>query len=346
MAALPAQAPRRATAISGPLAQPAALRHRAEDSLPVRHLLTLEDLGPHGLRAVLDLAHRLKSDPEAFRGVLDGGRLGMIFDKPSTRTRLSFEAAAWLLGMLPVAMRRDELQLGRGETVEDTARTMSLFLDAVTIRTFDQELVARLAAAASIPIVNALTNEHHPCQALADVMTLEEEFGTLPGVRLAFIGDGDNVCNSLIQAAGLVGFDLRVATPVGYEPDPGVVADARGRAAASGAALTFTHDPRVAVQDADAVYADVWTSMGREAEWEARSAAFTGFRVDAPLMARAAPHAVFLHCLPAHRNEEVTDDVIDGPASRVWVQAGNRMPTEAALLYALLTGDLQGGRLA
>jgi len=312
---------------------------------PPHHVLTLDELGAAGLRSLLDLTHRLKRDPEPFRGRLAGGRVGMIFHKPSTRTRVSFESAAWTLGMLPSVLRADELQLGRGETVADTARTLSLYLDAITVRTFAQALVEELAAAASIPVINALTNEHHPCQALADVMTLEEEFGRLKGLRVAFVGDGDNVCVSLIQAAALGGFELRVATPPGYEPDPDIVAGAREGATATGGSIVLTHDPVEAVIDADGVYADVWTSMGKEAEGDARRHAFAGFRVDASLMSRASKTAIFLHCLPAHRGEEVTDDVIDGPASRVWPQAANRLHTETALLYAVITGDFAGERL-
>ena len=313
---------------------------------PPRHFLTLEDLGPEGLRLLLDLTARLKREPERFRGRLAGGRLGMIFHKPSTRTRVSFESAAWKLGMLPSVLRADELQLGRGETVADTARTLSLYLDAIVIRTFAQAVVEELAADASVPVINALTNEHHPCQALADVMTLEEEFGALATLPIAFVGDGDNVCVSLIQAAALAGFELRVATPPGYEPDRAIVEAARVRAVETGGSIVLTHDPAEAVDGARAVYADVWTSMGKEAEGDARRRAFAGYRVDAALMDRASKTAIFLHCLPAHRGEEVTDEVIDGPASRVWAQAGNRMSTETALLYALLTGDLEGDRLA
>ena len=205
----------------------------AEAAAPVaspRHFLTLADLGPDGLRSLLDLTARLKREPAAFRGCLAGGRIGMIFDKPSTRTRVSFESAAWMLGMLPIVLRPDELQLGRGETIADTARALSLYLDGLTVRTFAQATVEELAGAASIPIINALTNEHHPCQALADVLTLEEEFGALAGLQLAFVGDGDNVCHSLIQAAGLGGFELRVATPEGYEPSEAVVMAAREQA--------------------------------------------------------------------------------------------------------------------
>ena len=309
---------------------------------PARHFLTVGQLGPAGLRSLLDLTARLKADPEPFRNSLAGGRIGMIFDKPSTRTRVSLESAAWLLGALPIVLRPDELQLGRGETVADTARALSLYLDALTVRTFAQATVEELAGAASIPVINALTDEHHPCQALADVMTLEEEFGTLLGLRVAFVGDGDNVCTSLIQAASLAGVELRVATPAGYEPDAAIVAEARIAAAASGGSVVLTHDPVKAVRGVEAIYADVWTSMGHESEREARRAAFAGFRVDAALMAHAGKSAIFLHCLPAHRGEEVTDEVIDGPASRVWPQAGNRLHTETALLYSVLTGDAGG----
>ena len=269
----------------------------------------------------------------------------MIFHKPSTRTRVSFETAAWTLGMLPSVLRADELQLGRGETVADTARTLSLYLDTIVIRTFAQAVVEELAADASIPVINALTNDHHPCQALADVLTLEEEFGTLAGIQLAFIGDGDNVCHSLIQAAALGGFELRVATPPGYEPDPAIVEAARARAKVRGGSIVLGHDPAEAVRGAEAVYADVWTSMGKEAEGDARRHAFVGYRVDRALMSLASTSAIFLHCLPAHRGEEVTDEVIDGPRSRVWRQAANRLHTETALLYTVLTGDATGARL-
>ena len=311
---------------------------------PPRHFLTLDGLGPDGLRGLLDLTGQLKRDPDSVRNSLAGGRLGMIFNKPSTRTRVSFESAAWTLGMLPSVLRADELQLGRGETVADTGRTLSLYLDAVTVRTFDQSSVQELADAASVPVINALTNEHHPCQALADVMTIQEEFGTLAGAQVAFVGDGDNVCISMIQAAGLGGFELRVATPAGYEPDEAVVAEARRQGLVTGGTIVLTHDPVEAVSGAQAVYTDVWTSMGQEAEQQERRARFEPFRVDAPLMAHASADAIFLHCLPAHRGDEVTAEVIDGPASRVWPQAANRMHTETALLYTLLIDRVNLGR--
>jgi ornithine carbamoyltransferase len=316
----------------------------APPAAPLRNFLTLDQLGPHGLRALLDLTGRMKREPAVFRNRFAGGRLGMLFDKPSTRTRVSFESAAWMLGMLPIVLRPDELQIGRGETISDTGHTLSLYLDVLAVRTFSQSSLEELAAASSIPVINALTNEHHPCQAVADVMTLEESLGTLAGLRVAFIGDGDNVCHSLMQAAALGGFELRVATPPGYEPSPEILAEARRAAEATDGAIVLTHDPVEAVLGAEAVYTDVWTSMGKEAEQATRKATFAGFTVDAELMRRASPRAIFLHCLPAHRGEEVAADVIDGPASRVWPQAENRMHTEAALLYTILTGD-PGGEL-
>jgi len=308
--------------------------------------LTLDAFSPEGLDAVLDLSIRFKADPQLARNSLAGGRVGLIFHKPSTRTRVSFEAAAWRLGMLPISLRADELQMGRGETIADTARTLSRYLDAIAIRTFSHASVEELAGFASIPVINALTDDHHPCQAVADLMTLREEFGALAGLKVAFVGDGDNVCASLIQGAALAGLELRVATPTAYAPDASLLAAARSLAEETGGSIFLTNDPRDAVQGVDAIYSDVWTSMGKEAEQEERQRAFAGYRVDAALMDLADLRAIFLHCLPAHRGEEVTDEVIDGPASRVWPQAENRMHTEAALLYALITGDLEGQRLA
>jgi ornithine carbamoyltransferase len=303
-----------------------------------RHLLTLDSLGRDGIRHTLDLAAHVKRQHGDTRGALAGGRVGMIFDKPSTRTRVSFEAAIWGLGMLPIALRPDELQLGRGETIADTARVLSRYLSALVIRTFEQAKVEELARHSTIPIVNALTDDHHPCQALADMMTLEEAFGQLQGLRVAYVGDGNNVCHSLIQGAGLMGFTLAVATPEGYEPNAEIVAAAGGQ-------IELGRDPAAAVRGADAVYTDVWASMGQEKEREERARIFTGFRVDAALMARAKPEAIFLHCLPAHRGDEVTDEVIDGPQSRVWDEAENRWYTEQALLYLLITGEERWERL-
>ncbi len=304
-----------------------------------RHLLTLDSLGRDGIRTNLELAGQLKMRKGQAREAVAGGRLGLIFDKPSTRTRVSFETAAWGLGMLPITLRPDELQLGRGETIADTARVLSRYLTAIAIRTFEQSRVEELAKYATIPIINALTDDHHPCQALADVMTLQEEFGDLAGLRVAFIGDGNNVCHSLIQAAGYLGFTLAISTPHGFEPTAEIVEAARIHAAKNGGAIELGHDVREVVRGADAVYTDVWASMGQEKEREERARVFAGYRVDAELMALASTKAIFLHCLPAHRGDEVTDEVIDGPQSRVWDEAENRWYTEQALLYALITGE-------
>jgi ornithine carbamoyltransferase len=302
-----------------------------------RHLLTLDSLGRDGILANLDLAAELKAHKGMARTALDGGRVGLIFDKPSTRTRVSFEAAAWGLGMLPITLRSDELQIGRGETIADTARVLSRYLSALVIRTFEQSKVEELARHATIPVINALTDDHHPCQALADVMTLREEFGGFEGLRVAFIGDGNNVCHSLMQAAGYLGFTLAVATPEGYAPDTAILEATRAKGAPYGGGVELSHSPEAAVRGADAVYTDVWASMGQEKEREERARIFAGYCVDAALMSKAASRAIFLHCLPAHRGDEVTDEVIDGPQSRVWDEAENRWYTEAALLYALIT---------
>jgi ornithine carbamoyltransferase len=275
------------------------------------------------MTALLDLADVMKSRPHGFVEALRGDTLVCFFEKPSTRTRVSFAAAAERLGMLPLLLRPDELQLGRGETIEDTARTLSGYAAAIAARTFAQETVDLLAAAASVPVINALTDEHHPCQALADLLTLRERFGQLEGLRVAYVGAGNNVANSLLEAGALMGIDVVVACPPGYEPG-----------------VTGAHvvtNPLEAVAGADAVYTDVWVSMGEEAERDARLSAFEPYRVDAQLMAAARADAIFMHCLPAHRGEEVTAEVIDGPQSVVWQQAENRLPTEEALLFALVT---------
>ena len=240
--------------------------------------------------------------------------------------------------MLPITLRPDELQLGRGETVADTARVLSRYLTALAIRTFDQARVEELARYATIPIINALTDDHHPCQALADVMTLREEFGEFVGLRVAFIGDGNNVCHSLIQAAGYLGFTLAISTPEGYEPKAEIVEAARANCRINGGSIELGHDVRAAAKGADAIYTDVWASMGQETERQERARIFAGYRVDAELMALAASRAIFLHCLPAHRGDEVTDEVMDGPQSRVWDEAENRWYTEQALVYTLVTG--------
>jgi ornithine carbamoyltransferase len=277
-------------------------------------LLRVADLDAERFAELLDLAAAFKREPLTCRSALVGRTVACYFAKPSTRTRVSFETAAYRLGGLPVMLRPDELQLGRGEPIADTARVLSSYCDAIVVRTFAQRDVIELAEHASVPVINALTDEHHPCQALADCLTLHEVFGTLDGLPVAYVGDANNVAASLAEAAALTGIDLRVATPTG---DP----------------------PEAAVAGAAAVYTDVWVSMGQEAWAKQRRAMLAGYRVTPALMALARPDAIFMHCLPAHRGEEVDAAVIDGPGSQVWRQAANRLPTEQALLYALVTGN-------
>jgi ornithine carbamoyltransferase len=279
----------------------------------------------------------MKAEPYTWVDTLRGHSLACFFEKPSTRTRVSFAAAAYRLGMLPIMLRPDELQLGRGEPIADTAHVLSSYADAIVIRTFAQHTLEEMVEAASVPIINALSNEHHPCQALADLLTLRERFGRLAGLRLAYLGDGNNVAHSLIEAGALAGMHVVVATPEDERPRPDVVAIGRQIAAEQGGSITLTSDPRAAVVGADAVYTDVWVSMGEEAEQARRLRDLAPYQINAELMALAQPHAVFMHCLPAHRSQEVTADVIDGPSSVVWQQAANRMPTEQAVIYLFVT---------
>lgn len=324
---------------------PAAPGASAPAGGQTRHYLTVASLSPDEFARVLSLARRMKTVPAAWRQAIPAGKLAMIFDKPSTRTRVSFEAAAVNLGMHPLMLRPDELQIGRGEPPQDTARVLSRLVDAIVWRTFSHERLEAFASVCTIPVVNALTDTHHPCQALADLMTIEESVGSLAGRRLVYVGDGNNVAHSLIEAGALAGMHVVLAAPAGYEPDASVVAAARERGRQAGASIEVVRDPAEAVRGADAVYTDVWTSMGEEQEREARREAFRGYTVTPALMDLAAPHAIFLHCLPAHRGEEVEEAVIEGPRSRVWDEAENRLWTEQAVLYALLTGDWRGERV-
>jgi ornithine carbamoyltransferase len=305
----------------------------------LRNFTRVTDLTPQELRDLLDLAAAMKAKPAHCEDALRGHTIACIFEKPSTRTRVSFAAAIARLGATPVPLSPQELQLGRGESIADTARSLSGYVAAIVIRTFAQETVEELAWWATVPVVNALSDKHHPCQALADLLTIEEVFGSTVGRRLAFVGDGgDNVAHSLLEIAALAGLDITIACPPEYAPDEQLFAGARRLAEKSGAELTVVHDPAAAVADADAVYADVWASMGEEAAREERTRALAPFQVTKPLMALAKPEAIFLHCLPAKRGEEVATAVIDGHQSVVWRQSANRMPTEQALLLALTRG--------
>jgi len=309
----------------------------------LKDLLTTADLTPNDLSYLLDLAETVKSKPRMAADALDGQMVVLHFTKPSTRTRLSFSAAAVRLGATPVTVGASELQLGRGETLEDTARVISRYATALVVRTFAHGDVDRLAEAASIPVVNGLTDAHHPCQSLADLLTLRERFGSLDGRRVAYLGDGNNVAHSLIQACALAGVDITVATPPGYEPNGSIVRQAREMAAWRGSDVVVTTDPLAAVRGVDAVYTDVWLSMGdAEDERAARRAALAPYQVTSALMAQAARRAVFMHCLPAHRGDEVTCEVIDGDRSVVLDQAENRLHTATAVLLALHRRSLDG----
>jgi ornithine carbamoyltransferase len=294
----------------------------AEAGLP-QHFLRVSDLDQAGLEAALDLAAHMKQRPHGFVEALRGDTLVCFFEKPSTRTRVSFAAAAERLGMLPIVLGTNDLQLGRGETLEDTTRTFAGYAAAIVVRAFAQATVDRMAAVSRVPVINALTDEHHPCQALADLLTLREVFGKLDGLKVAYVGDGNNVARSLAEAGALAGMDVVVAAPSGYGNN-------------LHGARVF-EDPAIVVKDAHAVYTDVWVSMGEEHERDKRLSALRPYQVTEELMARARPNAVFMHCLPAHRGEEVVAEVIDGPQSVVWRQAENRLPTEEAILFALTT---------
>ena len=298
----------------------------------VPNVLRVADLDSRQFAALLDLAAAMKRHPQAWRSALEGLSVACYFAKPSTHTRVSFEVAINRLGGLPIRLRPDELQLGRGELIADTARVLSSYCEAIVIRTFAQRDVRELAEYSNVPVINALTDDHHLCQALADCLTLREHFGSLEGLTLAYVGDGNNVAHSLIEAAHLTGMNLRLATPPGCLPDPSILA-------AAGRSVRILNTPDEAVAGAHAVYTDVWVSMGKESGGEAHKAMLEGYRITPRLMTLARHDAVFLHCLPAHRGEEVDSAVIDGPASLVWQQAANRLPTEQALLSALVTGD-------
>lgn len=300
-------------------------------------LLSIDDLSAAQIHALLaDAAELKRTRNTGQRHDLAEKTVALIFEKPSTRTRVSFQVGVSELGGDPLVLSANDLQLGRGETIADTGQVLSRYVHAIVIRTFGQDRLVELANAASVPVINALTNEEHPCQALADLQTLTEEFGDLAGRRLTYIGDGNNVAHSLLLAGAKIGMHVDVAHPVGYAPDADVVARATQLGKDSGARITVTTDVNAVIDGTDALYADVWTSMGQEHEAATRLDVFQPYQITAELMKRAAAHAIFLHCLPAHRGEEVTADVIDGPQSRVFDQAENRLHAQKAVLAAVL----------
>lgn len=305
-------------------------------ALKGKDFLDISDLTAEQLQDLIELAIQLKRERPNHIKALDRKTVALIFGKPSTRTRVSFEVAIRELGGNAMVLYERDLQIGRGETFADTGAVMSRYVSAIAMRTSAHSNLVALAEAATVPVINMLSDASHPCQALADMMTLKEKFGVLKGLRLAYVGDGNNVAHSLITAGAMLGMQLVVATPPGYEPDPRVVADAM--AFGSGGVVETTHDPAAAVAGADAIYTDTWTSMGDEDEAEIRRKVFAPYQVSSQLCALAKPHHIFMHCLPAHRGEEVTSEVIDGPHSVVTDQAENRLHVQKALLLALL-GD-------
>jgi len=307
-----------------------------------RHLRSLLDLNAAELRRLLDLAADVKHRPDAYRDKLAGKSVAVIFAKQSTRTRVSFEVGLHQLGaqaMILSSSGQSGMQMGRGESVQDTARVLSRYVDAIVIRTYAQEEIEGLAEHGSVPVVNALTDLYHPCQALADVQTLQERFGTTKDLKLVYAGAGNNVAHSLMLAGPRAGFDVVVACPMGVEPDAGVLARARADAGAAGTKVEVAHDLMAAVAGASAVYTDTWVSMGQDAEADALRAKLADFAVTADVMRAAEHDAIFMHCLPAHRGEEVTDEVMDGSWSAVFDEAENRLHAQKALMLLLLEAE-------
>ncbi len=299
-----------------------------------RDFLTLWDLSKEEIDSLLKRALELKAGKDASKCPLIGRSIGLIFEKASTRTRVSFETGIYQLGGQPVYMNSKEIQLGRGETIADTAKTLSRYLSAIAIRTYEHTRIEEFASNATVPVINALTDLHHPCQALADLMTILEKKGKLKGIRLAYIGDGNNVANSLIEAASRMEINLAIACPEGYEPNADVLEKARENAKSE---IIILREPREAAGMADVIYTDVWVSMGREKEADDRKKKFKNYQINSALLACAKKDTIVMHCLPAHRGEEITDEIIDGPHSVVFDQAENRLHAQKALLEFLLT---------
>ncbi len=301
-----------------------------------RDFLSVDDLSLEELKELLDRAAAVKDKPQKVAGALAGKQVALVFEKPSTRTRVSFEVAVTAMGGHPLVLRGDELQIGRGETVSDTGTVLSRFVDCIVIRTFGHDRLLELAEAASVPVVNALSDFSHPCQALADMQTIMEQKKDPAGLVLAYVGDGNNVAHSLMFAGTKLGMHVRVATPKGHQPDAVVAERCAQIAAETGGTVVVTTVVAEAVTGADVLYTDVWASMGREAEAEQRRSTFQGYSIDRTALDLADDDAIVMHCLPAHRGEEISADAIDGPQSVVWDQAENRMHSQKALLAWLL----------
>src|SRR5512139_444266 len=303
-----------------------------------RHLVTLDDLTPHDIETLFEAAAELKAKRRqgVLHPLLSGKTLAMIFEKPSLRTRVTFEAGMTQLGGHAIYLTPSDIRLGERETVQDAARNLERWVDGIVARTFSHQMVERLASYSRVPVINGLTDGHHPVQILCDLFTVWEKRRKVAGLRVVFVGDGNNVCHSWLQGAAKMGLHFTLACPKGYEPDPGILAGALEDAQASGARLTVTHDPVAAVREADVLYTDVWASMGQEEERTRRLKDFQGFQVDDRLVQLAASDVLVMHCLPAHRGEEITDQVMEGPHSIVFDEAENRLHMQKAVLVRLL----------
>ncbi len=314
-------------------------------SLAGKSLVAIHDLSLPEMDLIFDTTASLKAAGRPL-DILKGKTLAMIFEKSSTRTRVSFEVGMYRLGGAALFLNTNDLQLGRGETIADTARVLSRYVDGIMARTFAHQTVVDLAENATVPVINGLTDLLHPCQALADLFTIREKKGTLAGRKLAFVGDGNNVAHSLMVACAKTGMQFTLGCPEGYEPNPAVVAQAKEDAAETGSEIQILHDPVAAVADADAVYADVWTSMGQEAETEERLAKFAPYQINGDLVAHAKSDHLVMHCLPAHRGEEITDEVLDGPNSVVLDEAENRLHVQKAIMALTMGGSPSEGEPA
>jgi ornithine carbamoyltransferase len=304
-------------------------------------LVSTRDLGPQGVGAVLHLAELMKSRPSVFQRSLAGKQMVMFFEKPSLRTRLTFEAGMASLGGTTMFVDQSQSRLDAREKLSDIAHNLERWVDIIVLRTFAQETIEGMARYAAVPVINALSDLEHPCQALADYLTLQERFGDLKKICLAYVGDGNNVAHSLLLTCACLGSSIRIATPKGYTCNPQIVADARKIAKQTGAQLEFLTDPHAAVTGVDAVYTDAWASMGQEHEAAKRAEIFQPYQVNPEMMLEAAPHAAFMHCLPAHRGEEVTDEVMDSENSVIFEQAENRLHVQKSILYLLLGGAVR-----
>ena len=321
-----------------------AMPQPAVGSIPGRDLVSIRDLSPIEVESLFHLASRMKARPEDYRTALAGKHIAMFFEKPSLRTRLTFEAGIGGLGGSVSFVDQRHERLDARETLSDIAHNVERWVSGIVLRTFAHETVEGMAEFASVPVINALSEVEHPCQALADYFTLYEKFGNLKKICLAYVGDGNNVAHSLLLTAALLGSKIRIATPKGYGPSPQILADARDIAKGTGAIIELITDPRKAVRGVDAIYTDAWVSMGHEQETEERAKIFPPYQVNDEMIANAASHAVFMHCLPAHRNEEVTDAVIDSVRSIVFDQAENRMHIQKAILAMLCGKNRQPSR--